>query len=229
GHGIAVDAAGNAYLGGFTGGLGKLGGHSLTNATGRDVLVAKFTSAGEVAWVAQGHGSTNAMAHEISVDAKGNVWASGMFKGVFKFDAAQSATSQGDNDWLLVHYDSAGRQRWARHGGGPKVDYGLAVVNDERGNAFLTGEFSETATFGEKTLPSRGSTDIFLAAFDSKGTLATLLQAGGEKGDNAYVITRDRQGNLYLSGSFGGTAVYGEHRITSGGGNDVYVTKVRVK
>jgi len=229
GHGIAVDAAGNAYVGGYTGGLGSLGGHSLTNAKGRDLLVAKFTPAGEVAWVAQGHGSTNAMAHEIAVDAQGNVWAAGMFKGTAKLAADQSTTSQGDSDWLLVHYDSTGQQRWARSGGGPKVDYGLGIVAGNKGSAFLTGEFSETASFDGRTLTSLGATDVYLAAFGPDGKITELLQAGGTRGDNAYVITRDAAGNLYLSGSFGGTASYGEHSITSSGGNDLYVAKVRAK
>ncbi|MBI5800367.1 MAG: SBBP repeat-containing protein, partial [Verrucomicrobia bacterium] len=129
GHGIAVDGAGNAYIGGYTGGAGTLGGLALTNATGRDVLVAKLTPDGIVAWVSEGHGSTNALAHEITCDRAGNVWASGMFKGLLKL-ADRTVTSHGDNDLFLTSFDPAGKRLWTRTGGGPRVDYGLGVATD---------------------------------------------------------------------------------------------------
>jgi len=56
-----------------------------------------------------------------------------------------------------------------------------------------------------------------------------LQQAGGDKGDNAYTLVADAQGNLYLSGSFSGTARFGTHAITTAGGNDVYLAKLKAK
>ncbi|HSH94335.1 MAG TPA: hypothetical protein VK968_09340 [Roseimicrobium sp.] len=228
GHGIAVDARGNAYAGGYTGGVGTLGGLALTNAGGRDILIAKFTPEGKVDWVCEGNGSTNAMIHEITCDRAGNVWASGMFKGALKLDGP-AVTGQGDNDALLTSLSPDGKRLWTRTGGGPKVDYGLGVATDGKGNSFLTGEFTETADIAGALLTSAGSTDIFVGAFDKSGTLRWIQQAGGDKGDNAYTMVTDSKGNLYFSGSFGGTAKFGTHAITSVGGNDTYLAKIRVK
>lgn len=228
GHGIAVDGAGNAYVGGYSGGAGTLGGLALTNASGRDILVAKFTPDGKVAWIAEGNGSTNAMVHEITCDRAGNVWAAGMFKGGLKL-GDRIVTSHGDNDLLLTSFDPAGKRLWTRTGGGPRVDYGLGVATDGAGNSFLTGEFTETAEIAGAPLTSAGSTDIYVAKFDRAGTLRWLTQAGGDKGDNAYTIVADAQGNLYLSGNFSGTAKFGAHTITSAGGNDVYLAKLKAK
>lgn len=228
GHGIAVDGAGNAYVGGSSGGPGTLGGLALTNAAGRDVLVAKFTPDGRVAWVSEGHGSTNALIHEITCDRAGNVWAAGMFKGVLKL-ADHTVTSHGDNDLLITSFDPAGKRRWTRTGGGPRVDYGLGVATDGAGNSFLTGEFTDTAEIAGASVTSTGSTDIYVAKFDRAGSLRWLTQAGGDKGDNAYTLVADSQGNLYLSGSFSGTAKFGAHTITSAGGNDVYLAKLKAR
>ncbi len=228
GHGITVDGTGNAYVGGYTGGAGMLGGLALTNASGRDIFVAKFTPEGKVAWIAEGHGSTNAMVHEIICDRAGNVWAAGMFKGVLKL-GDRTVTSHGDSDLLLTSFDTSGQRLWTRTGGGPRVDYGLGVATDGAGNAFLTGEFTETAEIAGTPITSTGSTDIYIAKFDRAGTLRWLTQAGGDKGDNAYTIVADAQGNLYFSGSFGGTAKFGTHTITSAGGNDVYLAKLKAK
>ncbi|NBV21542.1 MAG: hypothetical protein EBS05_06410 [Proteobacteria bacterium] len=228
GHGIAVDSAGNAYVGGYTGGSGMIGGLALTNAAGRDVFVAKFTPEGKVAWLSEGHGSTNAMVHEIICDRAGNVWAAGMFKGVLKL-GDRTVTSHGDNDLLLTALDPSGKRLWTRTGGGPRVDYGLGVATDGAGNSFLTGEFTETAEIAGTSITSVGSTDIYVAKFDRTGNLRWLTQAGGDKGDNAYTIVADAQGNLYFSGSFSGTAKFGAHTITSAGGNDVYLAKLKAK
>lgn len=228
GHGVAMDGQGNAYVGGYSGGIGTLGGLNLTNATGRDVFVAKITPAGKVAWVSEGHGSTNAMLHEITCDRAGNVWASGMFKGLLKL-ADKTAESHGDNDLLITSYNTSGQRLWTRTGGGARVDYGLGVACDKAGNAYLTGEFTDKAEIVGHELTNAGSTDIFIAKFDRSGALRWLLQAGGDKGDNAYTMVADAQGNLYLSGSFSGTARFGRHAITSAGGNDVYLAKLKAK
>ncbi len=228
GHGVAMDGQGNAYVGGYSGGIGTLGGLNLTNATGRDVFVAKITPAGKVAWVSEGHGSTNAMAHEITCDRAGNVWASGMFKGLLKL-ADKTVESHGDNDLLITSYNTSGQRLWTLTGGGARVDYGLGVACDKVGNSYLTGEFTDKAEIAGSELTSAGTTDIFIAKFDRSGALRWLQQAGGDKGDNAYTMVADAQGNLYLSGSFGGTAKFGTLSITSAGGNDVYLAKLKAK
>lgn len=228
GHGIAVDAAGNAYVGGMSGGTGTLGGLALTNAPGRDVFVAKFTPAGKVAWVHEGYGSTNAMAHEITCDRAGNVWAAGMFKGLLQL-GDHTVPSHGDSDLLLTAFSSSGQRLWTRTGGGPRVDYGLGVAADGAGNVLLTGEFTDKALIAGTSITSRGSTDIYVAKFDPTGALRWLAQAGGEKGDNAYTIVADTQGNLYLSGNISGPAKFGPHAVSCAGGNDVYLAKLRVR
>jgi len=228
GHGITVDAAGNAYVGGMTGGAGTLGGVALTNAVGRDIFLAKFTPDGKVAWLSEGHGSTNAMIHELTCDRAGNVWAAGMFKGALKL-ADRTVTSHGDSDLLLTHFDATGKQLWTRTGGGPRVDYGLGVATDGAGNSFLTGEFTDTAEIAGSPLTSSGSTEIYVAKFDRAGTLRWLTQGGGDKGDNAYTIVADARGNLYLSGNISGTAKFGPHTVTSAGGNDVYLAKLKAR
>ncbi|MBI5802055.1 MAG: hypothetical protein HZA92_15195, partial [Verrucomicrobia bacterium] len=78
-------------------------------------------------------------------------------------------------------------------------------------------------------LTGAGSTEIYVAKFDRAGTLRWLTQAGGVTGENAYTIVADAQGNLYLSGNFTGTAKFGAHTITSAGGNDVYLAKLKAK
>ncbi len=227
GHGVSVDAAGNAYVGGFTGGLGKLGGVELTNAKGSDILIAKFTPKGEVAWVQQGFGSTRALIHEISADKDGRVWACGMFKEQLHLGDGKTVENKGDNDMLLTCIDPSGKRVWTVTGGGPKTDYGLGVVGDGKGGCVLTGEISDTADILGRSLTSHGATDIYVAGIDGTGKLRWITQAGGTQSDSAYTIAVDGGGNVFLSGSISTTVAFGATTVTSAGSGDVYVAKLK--
>ena len=229
GHGVSVDAAGNAYVGGFSGGVAKLGSVELNNPKGSDILIAKFTPKGEVAWVQQGFGSTHAMIHEISADRDGRVWASGMFKEALHLEDGKIVENKGDNDMLLTCIDPSGKRVWTITGGGPKTDYGLGVVGDGKGGCVLTGEISDTAEILGQSLTSRGATDIFVATIDGTGKLRWITQAGGPQSDSAYTIAMDGEGNAFLSGSISATATFGSKTVTSAGGGDVYVAKIKVR
>ena len=229
GHGVNVDGAGNAYVGGFCGGVASLGGVALSNPKGSDILIAKFTPAGAVAWVQQGFGSSHAMIHEISADKEGRVFASGMFKGPLNLEDGKVVENKGDNDLLLTCIDPSGKRLWTITGGGPKTDYGLGVVADGKGGCLLTGEISDTAEILGQTLTSHGATDVYVASIDGLGKLRWITQAGGPGSDSAYTIAMDHDGNAFFSGSFTLTATFGGTTLTSAGSGDAYVAKLKAK
>lgn len=230
GHGVAVDGAGNIYIGGLSSGSGQFGDKPLVTPKGTSAVVVKLSPGGEVQWIAQQFGEASVLFHEITCDKTGRVWASGMFKGKATLgDATFETTNDKDNDALVSHFDADGKLMWSRVGQGPGVDYGLGVATDGRGNCYLTGEFTGTFKLGGEELQSRGSTDVYVAKFDDKGGLRWITQAGGDKGDNAYTMVCDAAGNLFLGGSFGGAAGFGESVITSAGSNDAYGAKLKAK
>ncbi len=230
GHGVAVDGTGNIYIGGLSSGSGEFGGKPLVTPKGSSAVVAKLSPQGDVLWIAQQFGELSCLFHEITCDKEGRVWASGMFK-VKATLGTETFTTTGDKDpdAFLCHFDTDGKLLWSRVGTGPATDYGLGVATDGKGNSFLTGEFTDTFKLGGEELHSRGATDVYVAKFDANGALRWITQGGGDKGDNAYTMVCDAQGNLYLGGSFGGTAKFSGATITSGGSNDLYGAKLKAK
>jgi hypothetical protein len=101
---------------------------------------------------------------------------------------------------------------WAKSAGGSGQDFGRGVAVDPRGNSYVTGSFSGTATFGAGEVNEVQLTDIrpssfFVAKFNSYGTLSWA------KSEVGYVlgsdIASDPRGNIYVSGSFIGTVNFG--------------------
>jgi hypothetical protein len=226
GHGIAVDQQGNCYIGGYASGNASFGGQKLTTPTGHDILVAKFDSHGQLGWLHEGHGSSNAMIHEITADSSGNVWASGMFQNELKL-ADRTVANKGQHDLLLTSFDSMGKRLWTKTAGGADIDYGLGVATDGQGNSYLTGSFTGRVEFD--STPRESSTaasDILIVKYDRSGTLRWFQQAGSDRTDHAYTIVSDSQGNLYLSGACSGTAKFGSHTNPNRGSNDIFLAKL---
>ncbi len=226
-HGVSLDGGDRIYLGGSLVGTGTFGGVEAASANSA-AMVAKLDPDGAVQWVATAPASTSSVYHEIVADSSGRVWAAGMFKGETGYgDETFRSAGERDYDGLLVHYDTDGTMRWARHLGSAGTDYGLGVCTDDRGTAFLAGEFSQSATFAGRTLTSRGGTDILTAAFDVGGGLLWVAQSGGAKGDNAYTIAR-HEDRLLIAGACTAPAAFGGKSVEKGGAAELYAAKLRI-
>jgi hypothetical protein len=218
-HGVAVDGAGNIYLGGNGNGVGSFGGMAIDMGA-RSSLALKLTPDGSPVWLASHPG---AGAHEITADRAGRVWVSGMFKGEATFGGETfTTTGPNDNDGFLCHYNGEGELQWTRIVSSPGTDYCLGVATDHTGRVFVTGEFSGTASFAGRILESRGGTDILTAAFDEKGALEWLVVNGGPRGDNAYTIAWHPDNRLVIGGSCTAPVPFGGHVMDKEGGSEAY-------
>ncbi len=115
---------------------------------------------------------------------------------------------------------------WARQPGGTSNGRGQAIATDTNGNSYVTGSFVGTAIFGNTTLNSIGSYDIFIAKLDTYGNFLWAKKAGGTSSDSGYGISIDNSGNSYVIGCFEGTANFGSTTLTSSGSRDIFIAKL---
>src|SRR5690606_4937199 len=112
---------------------------------------------------------------------------------------------------------------------------GEALGVDAAGNVYLTGTFAGTIRYdpedrdgngdlGERTVQSGSAS--FLASYRSDGTLRFVLVL---EGVSAHGLTTLRNGDSYLTGSFGGVVDFdpgsGVHELRGEGGRDVFVAR----
>ena len=175
-------------------------------------------------------------ANSVAVDGSGNVYITGTFQGTVDFDPSggtSNLTSAGNTDVYFAKYSSSGVLTWAKNIGGTGADVSNGIVVDGSGNVYITGYFNSTADFdpnaGTSNLVSNGGTDIFLAKYNSSGSLTWANKIGGTSNELGRAVALDGSGNVYITGEYRSTVDFdpgaGTQSLTSAGNADVFVAE----
>ena len=223
---ITVNDNGNSYVTGYYySGNATFGTTILTGSGNNDIFVAKLDSNGNWLWAKKAGGTDYDVGFGIAVDANGNSYVTGNFRGSATFGTT-TLTSSGWVNIYVAKMDSNGNWLWAKQAGGTDWDEGDGITVDYNGTSYVTGYFEGSATFGTTTLTSSGNSDIFVAKLDINGNWLLAKQAGGTGGDYAKSIAVDDSRNGYVTGSFSGSANFGITTLTSSGGYDIFISKI---
>jgi hypothetical protein len=230
GFGVATDSADNVYVVGYFVGTFVAPGVTMTSAGGSDLFVAKYSPAGALIWAQRAGGASSDTGYGIALDSTGNVYVAGNFTGTAGFGGTTLTATGGsaDTDILVAKLDGAtGNFLWAKSAGGTNSDAARSIATDPSGNAYSTGHFQGTATFGTKSLTSAGGRDIFVWKLDANGNTSWAQRAGSASSalEGGYGIAADSNA-VYTTGWFQGTGTFGPTNLTSAGYEDVFVTKL---
>jgi hypothetical protein len=141
--------------------------------------------------------STSVTADDVAVDALGNTYLVGSFRGTVDFDpgaAVMSLTSVGARDGYLAKFDPTGAPQWVRGISSSLSAAALAVDVDAAGSVVVGGRFSGIATFDIDTaaaLTSAGGADGFLAAYSDVGVYQWSEAFGGLGNDAVLDVAAD--------------------------------------
>lgn len=244
GNGIAVDAAGNAYVTGYADSdentFPVTAGPDLSHNGGRDAFVAKINATG-TALVYCGFigGSSNEAGQGIAVDGGGNAYVTGYTlsgQSTFPVVNGPDVTQNGATDAFVAKINATGTALlYSGFIGGSSNDGGQGIAVDGGGSAYVTGYADSTqATFpvlNGPDLTHNGGGDAFVAKVAANGT--ALLYSGfigGSGSDGCSGIAVDGVGNAYVVGSTQSTQatfpVLNGPDVTQNGSWDVFVAKV---
>ena len=180
-------------------------------------LVVKYNSSGTPLWARRIGGSLNAVANRVITDSSENIIVVGGYTSdPLNIYAADGTTvsftlpNSGDNDGLIVKYDSNGTLLWARRIGGTGSDSIISGSIDSSGNIIVTGLYSASplnifaadGTTVSFTLTSSGTFDTYLVKYDSNGTLLWARRMGGGNRVDPFSVSTDLSGNIILVGTF---------------------------
>lgn len=177
-------------------------------------------------WAHRGGGSGADSGQDLATDAAGNVYVTGFFSGSATFGSETVVSHGPAYDMFVCKYSAAGDLLWIRTAGGPGFDRGTAVAVDLAGRVYVTGQFTGTAQFGERTLHSRGQEDVFMLQYSAEGQLVWLKQYGGTGRDAGRALAVDTRNFVFLTGTFEEQARFDLLEYTSRGRADVFFTKL---
>ena len=217
-YGIATNKTGEIFITGKFNTSTTFGSTTLTSTGQDDIFIAKYDNSGNVLWAKKAGSTSGDLAKSISIDDSGNLYITGNFSGTATFLGSTnvSLTSSGQWDAYIAKYDPAGNVLWAKKGGGSNHDHGLSVAVDLSGNSYITCYTQSTSVnFGGKTFTSSGQWDIFVAKYNTSGSISWLKKLGGNQYDYAYGIAADKAGQIILTGGFANTVAFGSVSLTS--------------
>ncbi|MFC1737278.1 hypothetical protein ACFL1X_14295, partial [Candidatus Hydrogenedentota bacterium] len=236
-------------------GDGDINATTLTATGEGDVFLAKYNADGTLAWATSAGGGLDDIAYGLGILSNGDCLITGAFRKTATFGEGNLNETElsilGDDGTersvqshiFLAKYDAHGGLVWAKAAGGSakEDDAGMAVSVLADGSCYVTGNYYETAVFGrdednETCLaavsysPLAREADIFVAKYNTDGTLAWATSAGGIDGDWGGGVAALPDGTCIVTGAFQGETTFGydgpnETELVSAGGGDVFVAK----
>ncbi len=192
---------------------------------GVDIFIAKLDSSGNLLWSRSGGGLGNDGDYNMGVafDNSENIHIACRTTGDVIFE---QDTLLGDFDNMtLLKYDSNGNLIFDRLYGGFSYDAASDIDIDSQGNIYVTGGFHTTLNFGSVILSGLGYGDIYLAKFDSQGSIIWARQAGGTSYDNSGGVAADKFGNVFITGYYSGNSMFDSIFVTSDGSAEAFIAK----
>jgi hypothetical protein len=206
---VALDAAGNVYVAGFT--AGAVAGATALGA--EDILVLKLGPDGKLLWARQLGTKERDLALAMAVDAKGQVYVTGSTTGDLEgTNAGNDGTCKSTScpDLFVLKLDSSGTTLWTRQLGtkGDETANGIAL---DGSGVYVTGK-----TAGDLDgHTSAGWNDVFVIKYSLDGAKLWSQQFGGYSFDEGRAVAADGKGALLVTG----------YLAPATGNDDVFLSK----
>lgn len=228
---VVLDSANNVYVVGGFYGTKSFGTSTKTSAGGVDIFVVKYDKNGNFQWVETAGGLLSDRANSITIDHYNDLYITGEFRDIINFgsDVLNNYGGPNGRDIFVAKMKTNGTWLWAdKAGGNGGSDRGNRIIANQKGNIFVTGQFKKSCKFSPTVILNNtiDSVQIFVAAIDTGGVWRWALQGGGDLEDRGNGLSLDDSCNLYVTGYYSNTALFGSNSVTSSGLRDIVVAKI---
>ncbi|HQP04706.1 MAG TPA: T9SS type B sorting domain-containing protein [Bacteroidales bacterium] len=214
GSDIKVDARDNVLVTGTFNEAMGIGSTTLIGNGQDDCFAAKFRSNGSFLWAKKIGSSVNDESTSIAFDHDDNVFVTGVFTGTLETEA-ETLTASGTHDGFIAAFNAVGEMQWIKQvGSDANNDRVNDVTADGDGNVIVAGFFDHD------------DQPVFVRKYDAQGTEIWTKLTGGDADASAVSITSDLSNNLFVTGWFSGTAVFGNSMFGAMGNKDAFFIKI---
>ncbi len=217
GEGIALDAAGNVYVGGSS---RITWGSPINPYTGTfdNAFVAKLNNAGTLQWNTFVGSASWTLGYAITANSAGDTFLTGY--GGASWGTPVNAHAGGD-DGFVIKLNTNGAAQWHTFFGSSSTDRGAAITMDSGGNLYVAG--TSWAAWGTPENAYAGGGEAFAVKLDAAGAISWNTFLGSVSEDAGKGISVDSANNVYLTGN---SSVNWGWPVRAFLPNDVFAAKV---
>lgn len=209
------------YVTGVFSGTANFNGTMIRSQGSGDVFLAKYTLQGELVWVRSAGGINQDIARAITTDEYGNIYVTGLFQDIGRFDQ-YTATALNSTAFFLAKYDANGNVQWVRQSSGNRATEGKDVIV-KGDHCLVIGNFESQTSFDGTTLNTQQQS-VFMNRYTLAGDLksarslaeGTMLSAEGFYADKRAI---------YVAGSVYGQLLAGSKTYDGAGSVDGFLMK----
>lgn len=175
-------------------------------------------------WAHSGGGKGADQTSSMATDSAGNLFVTGYYADSAIFSDISIGSRKG-NHFFLAKYSKEGILLWIKTTGfAAGQSQGTGITIGKNDYLYITGYFYDSLALDKIILTSSGNEDVFLAKYDLEGDLQWAVSGGGPGYNLSRSLSTDKiSGNIYIAGSFSGTAHFGGKEIKSKGGDDIFL------
>jgi len=229
---INIDASNNIYISGLFSDTLFVGNDTLVSNGNRDIAVIKLNSSGSVLWTRSFGSNTDDRSYASVLDASGNVYVTGYFKGAMSVDT-EDLTCNGGYDIFITKLSSSNNVLWAKSYGDSNDDNAIDIQLYNNSQLLISGSYSGSLDLnGVMSTSSSTNKDGFLGFINSSTGVAELgvpiLTTSYEATDRLTDIVIDSEDNIYMSGDFKSDQIFfGGSTLTNtnSGVKDIFLSK----
>lgn len=159
----------------------------------------------------------------VTFDKQGNlVWGANYIRDI-KTDST-TYKSQGSKDFILGKLNTQGESIWTKTFGSENYESLHSLSVNTLGGGLISGSFSDSLLLDTFSLKVKSpNRELFVANLLPDGKVVWANNIGGDKSKISRHTVIDKDGNLYISGSFRGELKKENQKLQSKGKEDVFV------
>jgi len=210
----------------------------LTSLGLEDIFIANYNPDGTLSRAKRVGITEENAGYALTTLSDNSVAITGKFVGSPVFGQGESTettlNSAGEDDIFIARYNSNLTLVWAKRAGGINSEYAYGITNLIDNSTVISGTFEGPTTFGpgeagQTILTSSGGYDIFIARYNSNGTLAWAKGVGDTMQDDRSISVTTLSGDTtVMTGSFHNSVIFGESEpnettLTSSGSSETFI------
>jgi hypothetical protein len=206
-------------------GLGTVNLGNTQSLATNSVLVA-FSNQGAPKWnqriyAAPGNPGSTYIA---TMTTSGEVYGGGDVTGSWLSDFGPFPFNANVASGLIYKLSSSGTYIWSKITPGVKFQ---SVTRDKIGRVLACGRLDADTDLGRGPVKAQGNGDVVVVVYAANGDVDYAASFGDSSYQECYAITTAPNGDVVIGGRFSGTMKMGSEEVTTSGGNDVFLARLK--